>query len=69
MMTIVFLFAALCCTCLGVLVWFFPKALINFHDWLTEKTLLHDSKGVFYRIVIGAFFLGVGSIFWWVMLS
>ncbi|MFC1501341.1 hypothetical protein ACFL58_02705 [Elusimicrobiota bacterium] len=68
-MTILFFLAALYCTGLGILIWFFPEILIEINDWLTEKTLLHEKIGVISRIIIGSVFLGIAAIFWWVIFS
>jgi len=68
-MTIVFLLAAIYCTVLGFIIWFFPKLLIKFNDWLTEKTLLQHASGTFYRLIMGAIFLIIAGIFWWSILS
>jgi hypothetical protein len=54
---------------MGLLVWFFPETLIRINDWLTEKTLLHESSGVLMRVTIGGIFVGIAAIFWWVLLS
>ena len=66
---IVFLLAAVYCTLLGIIIWFFPKILIKFNDWLTEKTLLQHASGTVYRVILGAFFLAIAGIFWWAILS
>ena len=68
-MTIVFILAAVYCSFLGLLIWFFPDTLIKINDWLTEKTLLREKKAIVYRIVLGAAFLGISGIFWWVIFS
>jgi hypothetical protein len=68
-MTTVFIMAAIYCSVAGLLICFFPESFIKFNDWLTEKTLRHETAGTFWRIVIGLFFLGIGIIFWWVIFS
>ncbi|OGS27598.1 MAG: hypothetical protein A2297_03555 [Elusimicrobia bacterium RIFOXYB2_FULL_48_7] len=66
---IVFWLAALYCTVFGFLVLFFPKQLIKINDWLTVKTLLQETSGMLFRIVIGAVFLAIAGIFWWSILN
>ncbi len=68
-MTIVFWLAAIYCTVLGFIIWFFPKVFIKLNDWLTEKTLLQHTSGTFYRLIMGAIFLIIAGIFWWSIFS
>lgn len=61
--------AAIYCTVVGLLTWFFPKTLIRINDWMTEKILLHEMLGTLYRLVIGFITLLIAGIFWWILLS
>lgn len=63
-MRIAFWLAAVYCTLVGILVLFFPKQIIKMNDWLTVKTLLQETSGIVYRILMGAILLGIAGIFW-----
>ena len=68
-MTVVFLIIAVFCGLTGLCFWFYPKAIIMVNDWMTEKTLLHASSAMFYRLIIGAVFIAVAVIFFWTLVS
>lgn len=68
-MIVVFWLAAVYCTMLGILIWFFPKVIIQINDWLTVNTLLQKTRGVLSRIVMGAILLFIAGIFWWTIFS
>lgn len=64
-MSTLFFVAGVFCSLLALMVWFFPDILIRINDWFTEKTLLHEKVGIYYRIILGSVYLGMGIVFFW----
>jgi hypothetical protein len=64
-MRLLFFVAGIFCSVLALMVWFFPDVLIRINDWFTEKTLLHEKIGIYYRIVLGSFYVAIAVIFFW----
>lgn len=68
-MLVLFYFIAIFCLIVGIMIMAAPEVIIKINDWLTEKTLLREPKGIIFRIIIGIIMLVISGIFWWVILA
>jgi hypothetical protein len=64
LLNILYCFLAVFSLIFGILVLAAPEVIIKINDWWTEKTILHETKGIIFRIIVGIIMLIISFIFW-----